>query len=350
MTGAPRGRLPLLILLAVLVTCAPETRDLPSAPAAGITAHRSPAHGSSWSAPVNLGAPLNSAGDEFSASLSPNGRSIYFSSDRTDLPGAQGGNDIWVSRRGCAHCPWGTPVNLGPTFNSTVGEGNVSFSNDGRVMFFNSAKPGGFGRSDIYVSRRTDPNDDFDWEPPANLGPDVNTSDNEGGAAFLQHSGEGRRAALYFNRGVIQQQKADIYVAPVTRDGATLGPAVLVSEISDPAVNDGGLTVRQDGKELIFWSNRGSPAGTVVGDLFVSTRRSLHDSWSTPLNLGPPVNTEVDETSARLSTDGRTLFIISARPGGLGGTQFGFDIWTSTRTPSREIDGDDEDDDDDAGP
>ncbi len=340
--GSKSNLVPLFTLI-VLYACGTESTRLPSAPGVSITAHRSATQWSEWSEPVNLGAPINSAGDEFSATLSPDGRSIYFSSDRTDLPGAQGGNDIWVSRRTCKHCPWGTPVNLGPTFNSTAGEGNVGFSKDGRMMFFNSGKPGGFGRGDIYVSHRTDPNDDLGWEAPLNLGPDVNTSDNDGGPVFLDRA-RGGQAALFFNRGVIPQQKSDLYVAPLTRNGATLGPAVLISEVSDPTVNDGGHTVSRDGKELIFWSNRGSPQDAAVGDLFVSTRASFHDRWSTPVNLGPPVNTAFDEISAKLSKDGRTLFITSARPGGLGGTQFGFDIWMSTRT-SGDVDDDDDGDD-----
>jgi hypothetical protein len=123
---------------------------------------------------------------------------------------------------------------------------------------------------------------------------------------------------------------------------------VPVSALNDLTVNDGGLTVRRDARELIFWSNRGSPAGTVVGDLFISTRRSPHEAWSTPVNLGAPVNTQFDEIFARFSKDGRTLLITSARPGGLGGTLFGFDIWMSTRTlPSDADDHDDDDDDDD---
>ena len=259
--------------------------------------------------------------------------SIYVSSNRTDLPGAQGGNDIWVSHRACEDCPWETPVNLGPLINSPAGEAAPSFSPDGHVMFFSSARAGtGFGRADIYMSHRGDAKDDLGWEPPVNLGPDVNTSDNEGGPASLQ-AGDGP-GTVYFNRGVIAQQQAEIYAVAVTRDGETLGPALPVPELNDPTVNDAGLTVRQDGRELIFWSNRGSLPGHVVGDLFVSTRPSVHDAWSEPQNLGAPVNTAVDEISARLSQDGRTLLITSARPGGLGGTLFGFDIWMSTRTPS----------------
>jgi len=317
-----------LISLALLAACSTETSN---ERVLGIQAMAFA--NAEWSEPVNLGAPVNSSGDEFSATLTPDGLSIYVSSSRTDLLGAQGGNDIWVSHRACEHCPWETPVNLGPLINSPAGEGAPSFSPDGHVMFFNSGRVGtGFGRGDIYVSHRADPNDDLAWEPPVNLGPDVNTADNEGAPSYLQ-AGEGP-GTLYFNRGVIVQQRADIYAVSVTRDGRTFGPAVAVSELNDPSVNDGSVAVRQDGRELIFWSNRGSPPGHVVGDLFVSTRRSVHDAWSEPQNVGAPVNTGLDEISAQLSQDGRALLITSARPGGLGGTLFGFDIWMSTRTPS----------------
>jgi hypothetical protein len=128
---------------------------------------------------------------------------------------------------------------------------------------------------------------------------------------------------------VVQLQEQDIYAAPVTSDGEVLGLAAPVAELNDPAVNDGGVTVRNDGRELIFWSNRHSPPGLVRGDLFVSIRHNVHRPWSTPQNLGAPVNSELDEISASLSTDGRTLLITSSRAGSIGG----FDLWESTRKP-----------------
>ncbi len=318
--------------LALLVACGTDSDELPSALDASLVAQPPSLGRSEWSEPVNLGAPINSGGDEFGATLSADGLSIYFNSDRTDLPGAQGGNDIWVSRRACAVCPWGTPANLA-ALNDPAGIGGVSFSNDGLVMFFNSGRTGGFGRGDIYMSRRVNPQDDFGWEAPVNLGPDVNTADAEAGPAYVE-TAEGGAAELYFARGVVPQQKADIYVVHLTRNGQTIGPAVPISELNDPTVNDGGLAVRTDGRELIFWSNRGSPPGAVNGDLFVSTRRSVHDAWSPPERLATPLNTAFDEITARMSRDGRTLLITSRRPGGLGGTVFGFDIWMATRTPS----------------
>src|SRR5262249_15396411 len=65
-----------------------------------------------WLTPVNLGSAVNSAFNDQHPAISPNGLSLYITSDRTDLPGSQGGFDIWVSQRATTNGPWGTPVNL----------------------------------------------------------------------------------------------------------------------------------------------------------------------------------------------------------------------------------------------
>lgn len=283
---------------------------------------------SEWSEPVKLDPPINLPGTtEQGPVLSRDGLTLYFTSNRL---GGVGGNDIWVSYRACESCPWQDPVNLGPPINSAANDGQPTFSSDGRVMIFNSGRPGGQGGADLYVSRRDDPNDDFGWGPPVNLGPQVNTADSDNGAEYVERE-VGRGAMLYFTRGIVMLQRADIYAAPITREGVVLDDAAAVSELNDPTVNDGGLTVRRDGREIIFWSNRNSPAGTVRADLFVSTRANVHGPWSTPENVGPPVSSaEWDEISASLSEDGRTLLITRTLPGGAGG----FDLWMSTRTPS----------------
>ena len=63
---------------------------------------------------------------------------------------------------------------------------------------------------------------------------------------------------------------------------------------------------------------------------FAPTRRSVHDSWSPPTNLGAPLNSTAAGQQPSLSSDGRTLVFASSRAGGFGGA----DIWISTRTPS----------------
>lgn len=277
---------------------------------------------SDWSEPVNLGPPVNSSAREIMPALSPDGLSLYFVSDRA--VGGLGGNDIWVARRSSVRSPWNAPINLGAPTNSAAEEVDPALSSDGRLLFFSSNRQGGQGRLDLYVSRRRNPNDDLGWGPPVNLGPHVNTPAGDRGPDYVVVS-PGAPAALYFGRGIGLQQ-TDIYAAPVTHDGEPLAPAEIVAELSAPGAVTDGPSVRADAREIFFMSNR-----TGSFDLWVSTRRSPHDTWSTPRNLGPLVNTDFAEERPHLSHDGRTLLFDSNRPDGSLGGQ---DIWMSTRTPS----------------
>lgn len=319
-------RLPLLIVPALFVAC---RGDAPTAPgtAAPVPTFHSFA-GAEWSAPVNLGTVINTTVNEQAPTLSPDGLSLYFLSSRA---GGEGGNDIWVARRDCEDCDWEAPQNLGDVINTSFNEGGPSLSADGHLLFFVSGRPdpaGLAGNGDIFVSRRTNVNDDLAWEPPVRLGGGVNTAENEAGPDFVPSAEEGR-ASLYFNRGALPAFAADIWVASVTRAGEVLEPAVLVDELSEPASNDATPSVRGDGREIFFWSfgRAGSVGG---GDLYTSTRRSVHEPWSEPVRMPAPFSTDGGDIGVSLSSDGRTLLIVSNRPGGQGG----FDIYVSTRTPS----------------
>ena len=279
-----------------------------------------------WSEPVHLGSEVNSSSRELRPSISPDELSLYFNSDR---PGGFGNLDLWISRRDCTECPWQPAANAGPTINGPGSDGAAAFSNDGHLLFFVAVKPGGFGNEDIYVSQREDPDDDFGWGPPVNLGPDVNTADNDNGPTFVQNA-QGAYAELYFSRG--SNAVPGIYRVQLRRKGdvvETLGPAVPVDELNMPGVNNGSCTIRGDGKELIFWSTR--PGGLGQTDLWVSTRQTPHDAWAPPVNVGAPVNSEFGELDASLSLDGRTLYFSATMTRGGFGRQ---DIWMSTRTPA----------------
>lgn len=310
-----------------LVACALSPlscgRESAAPPLVGVDIQAQRFGGSSeWSVPVNVGAPVNSAAGEMNAAMSSDELSLYITSNRA---GGLGLTDIWVSQRDCGDCPWETPVNLGAPVNGPDVEAGPRLSIDGHLLFFQSDRPGGQGAIDIYVSRRNNPNDNFAWSDPVNLGTGVNTASLEQAAAYLQSSEDGS-GNLYFNRGSVGQQ--DIYYAPVTRDGETRGPAVLVPELSDPTAVDQHASVRKDGREIFIASNR---AGGLGGfDLWTSTRRSVHDPWSEIVNVGAVLNTVSAEMQPSLSSDGRTLLFTSNRPGGLGAG----DLWISTRTPS----------------
>lgn len=280
---------------------------------------------SEWSTPVNIGAPVNSTAGEMNAALSPDELSLYFTSDR---PGGLGVTDLWVSHRDCRDCSWQAPTNL-TALNAIGADAGPRLSIDGHLLFFQSDRtgPGTQGAQDIYVTRRNNPRDDTGWGPPVALGPGVNTVDGAENAANYLQSAEDGRGNLYFNR-TSPGGLPEIYYAAVSRDGETLGPAVYVSELNVVTANDQHATIRKDGREIFFSSNR---AGGLGGfDVWTSTRRSAHEPWSPPIDIGAPVNTASFDQQPSLSSDGRTLVFTSNRPGGFGAN----DLWISTRTQS----------------
>jgi hypothetical protein len=311
-----------LVCIALAAGACGAPVDVPAPGAFGYDAQLSGALWSEWSEPENITG-INSAVVELQPTLSPDGLALYFSSGR---PGGSGGNDIWVSRRATPDSPWGAPSNLGAAINTAANDNGPSFSNDGHLLFFFSDRPGGQGNPDIYVSRRANTNDDFNWGPPVSVGLDVNTSAYEAAPAYLQNVEEGP-ANLYFTRSP-DGTAGDIFAAPIRRDGTTRGPSYAVAELNfvAPVVAEGRPSVRHDGKEVVFNSNR--PGGLGLEDLYVSTRQNVVEEWSGPVNMGVPINSVARDWQPFLSLDGRTLLFISNRPGTLGFS----DIYASTRT------------------
>lgn len=277
-------------------------------------------HYSEWSEPVNLAA-VNSPWQDFGAVISKDGLSLYFSSDR---PGGLGGSDIWVSRRTSTDDPWGAPENLGAAVNSSTSDSMPSLSRDEHILFFSSARPGGFGTQDIWFCWRDDVHDDLAWQPAVNAGPGINSALVDGGSTYFEGD-EGGPPVLYFwsNRPG-GAGATDIYVSELSPDGVFL-PATAVAELNS-IVGEIMPSIRRDGLELFM--RRSTTGASLDGDLWVSTRENVFAPWSPPQNLGAPVNTEHGEQHVHIAPDRQTLLFSSNRPGGLGG----FDIYVSTRT------------------
>jgi hypothetical protein len=287
---------------------------------------------SDWSAPVNLGAPINSTGSDQNAFLTKDGLTLYFSSDRTDN-GANGGLDIWVSQRPTTADAWGSPVNVA-ALNTSSADLAPNISPDGHLLFLASNRPGSTPMSppgpvasiDIYLSRRTNTHDPLAWGTPVKVGSGVNTASADQAPMYLQSAEDGT-TNLYFNRGVLQAGQGDIYSASVTRDGQVLGEAVPVSELNS-TTNEAAVSIRHDGREIFFWSVR---PGSVGQDLWTSTRQSVHHPWSEPI-LVASLNTTANELTPNLSFDGRTLIFSSNRTPSTGGN----DLWITIRVASAE--------------
>lgn len=279
---------------------------------------------SDWSAPINLGPAVNSAFNDQQPSISKDGLSLYFTSNR---PGGLGGFDMRVSQRAIVDDPWGAPVNLGPTLNTASNEGNPAFSRDEHLMFFQSDRPGGLGGVDIWVSRREHTHDDFDWQPPVNLGAGVNSAAGDNAPSYFENDETGAPQLYFASNRPGGFGGLDIYMSEQAADGS-FGPAVLVTELSS-AGGDSRPSIRHDGLEIFLQSDRAGTTGVL--DLWVATRESTLDAWSTPVNLGNTINTTFLEQNPYLSSDGETLFFASDRPGGFGGP----DLYMTTRTKLR---------------
>ncbi len=203
-----------------------------------------------WGPAVSLGPAVNSAQNDWLASISTDGLTLYFQSSR---PGGFGSGDIYMTTRASRSAPWGPAVNLGPPINTSAIDANVWIPANGLELYFMSSRPGGYGGWDIYVTKRATAKDP--WGEPANLGPVVNSAYNE--------------------------------------DGVGLSP---------------------DGLLLMFDDNASPrPGGYGNSDFWMTRRASLSDPWQTPVNLGPKVNGPGLDFLPRISLDGRTLYFGSNR-------------------------------------
>lgn len=279
---------------------------------------------SDWAAATNLGLAINTAGQEQGPTISKDGLSLYFQSDR---PGGYGGFDIYVSQRPNVDAQWGMPQNLGPNVNTSSDELAPALTLDGHRLYFHSNRPGGFGGSDAYVSRRHNKRDDFGWRLAENLGSGVNTSAQEQQPCAFEDDATGVITLYFTSDRPGGLGGLDIYASTLQSDD-TFGSADLVLELSGPST-DRGPTIRRDGLEIVFPSNR--PGGLGFDDLWGSTRPSTSDPWSVPVNLGPAVNSASSDAQPEFSFDGTALYFNSGRPG------FGlFDLWVTTRTKLKQ--------------
>nr|ARK13789.1 flagellar motor protein MotB [Fibrella sp. ES10-3-2-2] len=197
-----------------------------------------------WQTPVTLSARINTADNEGTASLSADGRLLVFTACQSGVRQGFGSCDLYSSQK--TGDAWSTPQNLGPTINTRDYESQPSLSADGRQLYFVSNRPGGLGQRDIWRSTR---DASGNWTEPVNLGKPVNTTLNEA-SPFLHANGQ----ALFF--------------------------------ASEGHIGLGGY------------------------DLFLSRFRpdSVKTGWTTPMNLGYPINTSEDQASLFVSASGAKAY------------------------------------------
>jgi outer membrane protein OmpA-like peptidoglycan-associated protein/tetratricopeptide (TPR) repeat protein len=132
--------------------------------------------GNDWGKPVDLNPPINTSGWESQPSISADGRTLYFVSNRK---GGYGGYDIWKSTLG--EKGWSEPENLGPNVNTSYNEQSPFIHPDDSTLYFSSDGWPGLGSKDLFVSRL---GKDNKWQKPENLGYPINSNGDEGGLSL----------------------------------------------------------------------------------------------------------------------------------------------------------------------
>jgi len=199
-----------------------------------------------WGQSFNLGSVVNSSAQDNCPSISVDGLSLYFSSNRS---GTVGNMDLWVSTRETTADDWGTPSNLGPVVNSSNADYMSHISADSLSLYFSSERPGGLGLRDLWMTTRATINDE--WGEPVNLGSNVNSSSNERRMCI---SSDGLMLLLQSDRPK-GSGAVDIYMTTrATTNDDWAEPVNIGSPVNVSIISDVSPVVSSDGRTLYFSS------------------------------------------------------------------------------------------------
>lgn len=276
--------------------------------------------------PENLGASINTPDDEYLPALTVDGSTLVFTRRVPRRPTTASGlneeEDFYISK--FVDQAWTKAERMGEPVNSNDNEGAQCLSQDGKIMFFTACgRKDGAGRCDLYMCvRKGDV-----WSKPRNMGTPVNSGSWESQPSFCI---DGR--TLYF----VSNRKGGFGGMDIWKTVFTDGQGWSAPENLGPTINTEGDEmspfIHFDGKTLYFSSNGHIGMGGM--DLFRSTLND-DNTWSEPVNLGYPINTEGDETNLLVARDGRSALFSSDRPGGFGKQDlYTFDLPQAVRATS----------------
>ncbi len=124
---------------------------------------------SSWAAVKEFGKGINTKHHESSVAMTADRKTLYFVSDRPE--GSLGRNDIWTATLSGDNV-WSEPRNLGSTINTAYDEESIYITPDGKIMYFSSKGHNTIGGYDIFKSEK---DASGNWTTPQNIGLPINT-------------------------------------------------------------------------------------------------------------------------------------------------------------------------------
>ena len=193
--------------------------------------------GNRWSRPRNFGPPVNTEHWESQPSIAPDGKTIYFASNR---PGGQGGVDLWKTEM-MAEGVFSVPENLGNVINTKADDTAPFIHTDGRTLYFASDGHVGMGGKDLFYATLL--NNDK-WTEPKNLGYPINTAADEinilinaaGNTAYFSSDKDGGYGGLdlyYFTLDEQIRPTPVTYIKGHITDAATNEPLEAAIELFD---------------------------------------------------------------------------------------------------------------------
>jgi len=275
--------------------------------------------------PIPLSSNVNTPYKDYWPSLTIDEQELYYT---VQLPTNQRSpygeqiyqEDLFVSKKG-ADGKWQASKNIGPPINTDDNEGSQSISANGQFLFYVACnRKVDFGSCDIYYSEKQGDG----WTKPRNIGQPINTAYWESTPAA---SADGRM--LFFSSGVRPDSKGgkDIYVSYKRDDGSWTDPVNLGDSINS-AGDEFAPFIHPDGRTLYFSSNGWQGLGGQ--DLFFS-RMKDDSTWTTPQNLGYPINTSYDDFGLIVNASGQYAFFSSNRKGSQDWDLYTFELYPEAR-------------------
>ncbi|MDR2510961.1 MAG: OmpA family protein [Bacteroidales bacterium] len=257
--------------------------------------------------PQNMGDSINTAFSEYFPTLTVDSKQLIFTR-RNEFAHPQNfgiiyNEDFYYSNFDDSCRCWRKAERFPEFINTNGNEGTQSISPDGRYMYFAACnRKDGFGNCDIYFAKKVGDK----WGQPHNLWKPVNSEHWESQPSIAP---DGRTLFFASTRPEGSRGGSDIWMSQLNDDGTWSKPINLGDSINT-AGNENSPFIHFDGKTLYFSSDRHKGMGGK--DLFYSHLKN-DGTWSTPVNLGYPINTNRDEVSLFVAANGKQAFFASDR-------------------------------------
>lgn len=243
--------------------------------------------GDRWTEPFNIGAPVNTRHWETQPSLTADGKTLYYTSNRPD---GRGGSDIWLTH--FTDKGWSEPENLGSSINTGADEQFPFIHPDGHTLYFTSTGHPGMGKADLFVVRK---NPDGSWGKPQNLGHPINTAGDEwnlivnrtGEMAYYasdgRKDGKGGMDIYGFELYESARPKSVSYVKGFVFDAESKQPLIARVELLDPTTGQILLSSETNSKTGTFLTTLAGNKNYILnvsakGYLFYSTSFFMENS------------------------------------------------------------------------